>query len=150
MKISAIPPNLIHEVAPQCLEYLRRLEDMNFGRYRAEDLLELAAQPGEFALWIAFEDGGDNIIIKGVAVTQIVQYPRLLSLFVIAVSGDDMKRWIVPMVSTLRSYGESCGCTIWEAWGRSGWQALMKKKSPQNGVRQTAVLMEGPLNVQRI
>ena len=69
-------------------------------------------------LWVAVDNG-----IQGMAITQIVIYPRQRSLQVVLLAGHDaFGKWFEDMLKTIEVWAKCSGCVRVQENGRAGWE----------------------------
>ena len=99
------------------------------GGFAEEDILG-ALLSREMQLWLYVEGR-----IKGVVVTELVNYPRLRACLLVLCAGTDIQGWI-HHIETLERWASAQGCEVIEAYGRRGWARLLK------GWEQRTMLMK--------
>lgn len=94
---------------------------LDVGRMSMDDVKD-ALENKEMQLW-----GIHNGKLLAVMVTQIVNYPQLRALKVVAVYGTDMDEWLDVLIKTIEEYGGENGCHLLEFTGRKGWEKTLSK-----------------------
>jgi hypothetical protein len=67
--------------------------------------------------------------IKGVILTEFLQYTRHKTLHVITLSGNSFKDW-VHLYPTVEQFAKDGGAIAIEQWGRKGWEKVLPKLIP--------------------
>ena len=80
--------------------------------------------------------------IKGVLLTEFLQYTRHKTLHVITLSGNDFKSW-VHLYPTIEQFAKDGGAISIEQWGRPGWAKTLPNLIP--GFEQAYVVMRKKL-----
>jgi hypothetical protein len=76
----------------------------------------------EMQLWVIHEWRD----LKAVCVTSINVWPRAKVLTAIIVGGEEMDKWVEPLVDLLVRYGRAEGCKTVDAHGRRGWTKTLR------------------------
>lgn len=87
-----------------------------------EDLDDLMhdIETGNAVAWVATE----GLMIKGAAVTQVLEGSKAKQCFIRHCAGDGVRDWI-PYIEIIKMWAESIGCTSIEYIGRPGFARLM-------------------------
>jgi hypothetical protein len=96
------------------------------GTHTFEDVQELVAT-GKAQLWPAE---------RGVAVTEIIVYPRKRVLHIFLAAGEMDQ--LLDMIESAAQWGRTQGCTSLTMSGRMGWQRVLDKQ----GFKPVLVTME--------
>lgn len=102
------------------------------GKYEPVDVLQNALA-GRMRLWLAVEDDST----RALAITEIVQYPRISVCKLLACTGEQAKGW-VDLVAEIEAWAKEHGCSVLEAICRPGWERHLKPM----GYRKTHVVLE--------
>lgn len=86
------------------------------GCYLPSDLLALA-MAGRAAIWVCEIDG----VIEAAVATQVQQYPRRRIYEVLFGGGNQMRRWIKPLVAAIDEHARQLQCDHVACSGRRGW-----------------------------
>ena len=121
MQVSAVPAEYVKQVWPDVKEYLQGAEDYTHGRYEVEDILD-SITDYDHTLWIAFTEEG----IKGVVVTNFIDYPRKRMLCMSFCGGVQLENWKDPMLQLLQRWAKDNECDGIEATARLGWSKIFK------------------------
>ena len=105
MQVTLVPTEHLDSVWPMVEHFMVRAAEYTFGRYTAEDIRD-SISDYDHHLWMAFE--GDAI--KGVVVTNFVQYPRMRCLAMQFTAGEDLKDWKAPMLDILQKWAFDNHC----------------------------------------
>lgn len=127
MAVGLVPRARLGEMAPAFLRMLQPVAERTNGRYEATDWLVQASQD-HMQVWVAFSEGGDPFDPDVMLLTEIVVYPRLKALRIIACAGIKFfEHYDEIETALLRKFGPLHGCTRFEIVGRSGWQKVLKR-----------------------
>lgn len=96
------------------------------GTHTFEDVQEMVAT-GRAQLWPA---------PRGVAITEIVEYPRKRVLHIFLAAGEMDQ--LLDMIESAERWGRTQGCTSLTMSGRMGWQRVLDK----HGFKPLLVTME--------
>lgn len=121
MQVSLIPREHTDNVWPTVARYMEMAAEYTFGRYTADDIKDSILHY-DHHLWAAFNDAG----VKGVVVTNFVQYPRMRCLAMQFTAGEDLKEWKAPMLDLLQKWAFDNNCDKIESSGRPGWPRVFK------------------------
>jgi hypothetical protein len=77
-------------------------------------------------VWIFTEDDGT---VKGVGLTQFINYSQHRTLHIIACSGDGWAGW-ADQYYVVEKFAKDNGCRAVEQWGRPGWSKVLPKAIP--------------------
>ena len=122
MQISIVPREYVENVWPQIQEYMEGAAEYTYGRYNAEDIKQgVLTKPQQ--LWIAFNE--DNKIY-GAVVTEVIVYPRMVSLVMHFTGGIEVLKWKPDMLKMLQRFAKENGCNVIESYGRAGWSKIFK------------------------
>lgn len=90
----------------------------------------------EMQLWLAIDMAYE---IKGLAITEIRNYPRRKVCAVLILTGKDAREWFHHM-DGIAAWAKAEGCQSLEAWARKGWVRLYKGR-----MKMTHVMLEREL-----
>ncbi len=121
MQVTLVPQEHLDSVWPLVEHHMDRAAEYTFGRYTTEDIKD-SISDYEHHLWLAFEDD----TVKGVVVTNFVQYPRMRCLAMQFTAGDDLKDWKAPMLDILQKWAFDNHCDRIESSGRPGWPRVLR------------------------
>lgn len=121
MEVSLVPNTHVDNVWPSIERYADMAAEYTFGRYTTADIKDSILN-NNHNLWIAFE-GTD---IKGIVVTNFIQYPRMRCLAMQFTAGEDLKEWKDPMLALLQRWATDNNCDKIESSGRPGWPRMLK------------------------
>lgn len=96
--------------------------DGNGGRICSDELLKLIKE-NKAQLW-GLHDG----VLRAVMVTEIINYPQLKAIRIIAVGGRDMDMWLDTLIDTIGRWGAGQGAHVMEFVGRRGWEKKLTSK----------------------
>lgn len=118
--ISGVPADDIERVWPFVESLVSDGCKFSGGRFLPEDIKGylLAEKMG---LWVAH----DGQKAQGIAITEILEYPRLRACGCVLMAGDNAKDWLPAMKDELEAYAAAKGCAKCEIGGRKGWQRLL-------------------------
>jgi hypothetical protein len=142
---SQIRRDLLHIVVPAMVRWLTPVAERTYGRYTVADWIDQALR-GEVEVWAGYRDDEPFVAEDPdvVIVTQIVQYPRLRALRIVACGGRRFFA-LYPEIEDvlLRGFGPRTGCVRYEIVGRSGWQKVLQRFGPVNVDTVTDGALEG-------
>ena len=95
---------------------------LDAGRMTLDDIKE-ALDERKMQLW-GLHDG----ILRAVMVTEIINYPQMRVVRIIAVGGRDMDMWLDKLIETIEQWGAEQGAQAMEFVGRLGWQKVLSQK----------------------
>lgn len=121
MNVSLVPREHVEAVWPRLSHYMGMAAEYTFGRYTADDIKD-SVLAYDHDLWIAFTDEA----IKGVVVTNFVQYPRMRCLAMQFTAGEDLAEWKAPMLELLQKWARDNSCDRIESSGRPGWPRVFR------------------------
>jgi hypothetical protein len=116
IEVSAVPKEYAERVWPEIETFAGRAAKYSYGRYAAEDVLDLVLHH-DYALWIALD--GHEII--GFVTTTFANYPHAKYLKIAFLGGKRGKDWKDPILHLLRRWARDNECEGLEASGRPGW-----------------------------
>ena len=105
----------IEMLAPLVMQYAQRALDHARGELTVDQVLYGVAS-GKYQLWLVAKVDG----LLGQAVTELVQYPNVLVLRVVLLSGKEMPSWQTLLDEELSAFARREGATRMEAVGRRG------------------------------
>lgn len=82
------------------------------------DILEMVRKE-EAQLWIVYD--GNEEILHGAAVTQIINYPRGKVMNIFLLGGDNWKKWKNDISSAMEMFARNEKCDFMQSIGRRGW-----------------------------
>ena len=136
MEIFIVQKEQIEQVWPDIEKFVADALDYFPGRYTTEDIKQgLLTESRQ--LWIAVEDS----VIYGVVGTHIATYPRMQTLFMHFIGGNEGLGWKAPMLKVLQSFARDNGCGLLEAQGRTGWKKIFES----DGLKTYAVCFDIPV-----
>ena len=112
---SGIQAIYIESVWKQAAPLIERALNVNRGEYNLEDI-RAAIVARDMQLWVY----GEGSMIRAVAVTEIVRYPRRMVALVILCAGDSLAKWR-GRVGLMEAWARKQGCVEIKAIGRIGW-----------------------------
>lgn len=121
MQVTLVPHEHVEAVWPLVERYMGMAAEYTFGRYTADDIKDSILNY-EHHLWLAFT--GEEV--KGVVVTNFVQYPRMRCLVMQFTAGEDLKDWKAPMLELLQKWAFDNHCDKIESSGRPGWPRVLR------------------------
>ena len=121
MQVTLVPTEHVENVWPLVERFMDMAAEYTFGRYTADDIKDSILQY-EHNLWMAFDD----LAVKGIVVTNFIQYPRMRCLAMQFTAGEDLKDWKAPMLDLLQKWAYDNGCDRIESSGRPGWPRVFK------------------------
>ena len=125
MKTTLLTPDLVTENWHLIKEPLRDSLEHGVGESTLTDYLKRVLN-WQAQVWL-FTDGDDQI--KGVGLTQFIQYSQHKTLHIVACSGIDWADW-ADQYYVVEEFAKKNGCKAVEQWGRPGWSRLLPKAIP--------------------
>ena len=119
-KIFYIHADKATKVWPQIYPLLDKCHRYSNGEIETQDFLDMIVE-GNMHLYIATVD---EVIIAAM-LAEFVMYPRKKIMRIVAIGGEGMDKWM-KFFPDLEATALSVGCTGLEAWGRKGWERILK------------------------
>jgi hypothetical protein len=91
------------------------------GEFDLDDVYRLVTE-GKMQLLVVVED----LQILAAAVTEVVYYPKKISLRVVLAAGVEAKKWCLPLLEMARQGARAIGASSVETFGRKGWAKLFQ------------------------
>lgn len=88
-------------------------------------------------IWLALDDKKHHAAL---ALTEIVDYPRIRVCKLLACTGEDASKWI-DLLSGIETWAKSNGCGVIQPICRPGWERLLKP----HGYTKTHIQLEKTL-----
>jgi hypothetical protein len=107
---------LWHEVLP----FLERALAYSDGKFKADDVKKMLIER-DMQLWLIYNNTG----LKGICITQIIEYPQSKRLGIPFIAGTDFKEWKSGWY-VIREWALEHGCDSVETQGRDGWERELK------------------------
>jgi hypothetical protein len=124
MKISLVPPQGLPAIWDEVKPHLEKAAPTSGGRYDVADIV-YDIQNGVQHLWIAFDDEDDDKVLA-ITTTRFLSYPRMTVLQGQFVGGEDLDKWMEPMLLRLEEFATEHKCEKFEFMGRPGWWPRFK------------------------
>lgn len=125
--VEGIPSTHAERIWPLVSPLFQRVVSEFDPGYSTDDLLEkVKAQKGQ--LWVCATD-----TLHAAAITEINAYPEYKVLHAPYVAGDDMDRWLVPLLDVFEAYARHHGCAYVTGCGRRGWVKALKPYGWEEG-----------------
>ena len=102
--------------------WLEEVTKYGHGEMNTEDMLEWL-ELGKYQCWIV-ADVKDWV---AVALTEVVEYPRMCTLKVIALGGKGLKNWRVQLNAKLQEFAKDQGCTRIDSAARPGFARMLRR-----------------------
>jgi hypothetical protein len=103
-------------------ESLESAFKLDGGRISIDDVKRLIDNK-QMQLW-GLHDG----ILRAAMVTEIINYPQMRVVRIVAVGGKDMDLWLDELINTIDAWGRENGAQAMEFVGRAGWEKVLSKK----------------------
>jgi len=116
-KVSLVPADAVTKVWDKIEELVDKVIPYTYGRMIAADVLHNLII-NHYHLWIIEKED----IIKAIAITEFMKYPRKTVLLINFISGDKLSEWIEELDRVLVKFSKETGCDFLEACGRAGWE----------------------------
>lgn len=117
--ITAVAPQLVNPIIPHVRGFLEKIIERTEGEISL-DGLHHRCRTGAFRLWIVSEDA-EHSILRGVIVTEIINYDAFKALRVVGLAGDHFEDWIEKADKLLVDIAQWYDCKRIEEVGRRGW-----------------------------
>jgi len=125
MKTTLLVPDQITEHWHLIKDLLRSSLDHGVGESTLTDYLKRALS-WQAQIWVFTEDDG---AIKGVGLTQFLDYSTHRTLHVVAVAGVEWAKW-ADQFYVVEKFAKENNCKAVEQWGRPGWSKVLPKVIP--------------------
>lgn len=99
-----------------------RIALRNGGSLEGVEVIRAALLDQVMQLWIVWEFGN----MQAIVVTQIEEYEQGDTLKVVALEGENLSEWMVPLERVLRVFAAAKGCKYLALEGRRGWVKALK------------------------
>ena len=119
-------------------EYLNKVLDHSQGESTLTDYLRKILN-NYAQCWAVLDE---NNQIKGVGLTEFLQYAQHTTLHIIAFSGNNFEEQS-KVFPTVEEFAKANGCKAIEQWGRPGWAKVLPQYVP--GFKQAYVVMRKDL-----
>lgn len=123
MKLVFVTTNNLEEYWLKTRRMIIASTKRSFGKYEGIDILK-ELMNGRMNLWVA-EDSEDGVV-RGLAITEIVQYPRMKVCKVLCCTGSKMMDWVHYLLE-IEFWAKKNGCRSIEPVCRLGWTKTLKK-----------------------
>lgn len=124
--VTSIPPSLVNRYWGSVRPYIDSALEHSRGEIDSPTLFEWLIR-GEAQLWAVLKREDERL--RGVAVTQIIEYPLLKAVRIISLGGEGMSQWAGPLDRVLGEYAKTVGASRVEAHGRRGFVRRLSKLS---------------------
>jgi len=102
---------------------VQRALDHSVGEFDKYDILKFILAD-EMRLWVAT----DGPTLKGIAVTQIIHFPRYRTCQVVLMAGKDaFTSWFREMMQAIEHWAKAMGASRIQECGRPGWERMEKR-----------------------
>lgn len=118
-QLIGVPWNEIDRWQPRVIGHLRRIAKGSNGRFLASDLVT-ALKERDMQLWVAF--AGDAIM--AVALTEIIEFPRVKCLSIMGCCGRDWRQW-AHLRRYIELWGRKMGCEQFRIVAPLKWRHLI-------------------------
>jgi hypothetical protein len=118
--LDPVPARLVSNIWPVAAPLIERALKHGGGRYAAEDYRRgIAAR--DMQLWLVRE--GDCIV--GLAITELLDYPRRRCCRYLLLAGEGFDRW-QHLQGEIEDWARANGCATMEMCGRRGWERKLR------------------------
>ena len=121
--ITAVPTDMVFDIWRDVSHFLHPAVERSHGRWIMQTLL-IALKEGKQQLWLVYEEDQP---VKGVATTEIQNYPNRTMLSVQYLGGKDLDTWGFSMLKILEDFARATNCSGIEATARKGFWKWMKE-----------------------
>ena len=115
-----IPSDKAESIWPKIYPLLDKCHRYSNGELETQDFLNMIVEE-DMHLYVSIVD---EVVIAAM-LTEFVMYPRKKVMRIVAVGGRGMDKWM-KFFPALEASALSVGCTGLEAWGRKGWERILK------------------------
>ncbi len=123
---------------PQVKPLIARVLDLDrAGRYQPIDVLQYLLS-GRTRLWVSWNP--DEKEVEGIAVTEIVEFPRAKECRIWLVAGRNMRAWAYEGRDMVEAFARAQGCTVMTGAFRRGWLRIGGEGWREAGVALEKVL----------
>lgn len=133
MRLVAPAPDELADLWPIIRDRIASCCKRSGGKYEPVDVLQNLINR-RMDLWLAVDDAN---AVQALAITEIVDYPRVKVCKLLAGTGDDAERWY-RLIDGIENWARSQGCGVFEPICRPGWE----KRFAALGYRKTHVVLE--------
>lgn len=131
MNILGIPSVDIEDAWPVAVPFLQpAMLRTPFGKLYDLPSVKAAVKEKSMQLWFIEED----LKVRGVAVTQIISYPKAKVLDILLLGGYDYKDWGRLGAELSKQYAAENGCQFVRGYGRLGWARMLKHLNIQPSI----------------
>ena len=136
IEVSLVPTEYVNTCWGKIESFVNDAVEATEGRNTAEDLYQMASN-ADNTLWIAYDESE----FKGFVLTSINTYPYRKILAMNFCGGKEFNSWKTPIIDTLKRFAKDVGCDSIEAYGRKGWEKILKEE----GYKSKFVTFELPI-----
>ena len=136
IEVSIVPAEYVNTCWEKIELFVNDAVEATEGRNTVEDLYQMANN-AENTLWIAYDESE----FKGFVLTSINTYPHRKILAMNFCGGKEFSSWKTPIIDTLKRFAKELGCDSIEAYGRKGWEKILKEE----GYKSKIVNFELPI-----
>lgn len=122
MRLIPVTPENLKLAWKDVGKYVEQGLEYTDGKYAVNDVRALLGE-GLLILWVVYNEEKEKAI--GCLLTEVLQYPRVKSLSIFLLGGDDFPQ-IVEVLEDLKNYARSIECKTIEFYGRAGWEKVLK------------------------
>lgn len=125
MKITAVPPDEVHNIWPNVAEHLRKAI-LRFPVASIGDIF-YDCSTGKSLLWAIYEVTENGPEFHGAFTTSMRSTSVRKSIGVDFMGGHRMGEWLDDAMKAVEGYARQNNCTHIEGYGRKGWAKQMAK-----------------------
>jgi len=125
MQTTLLVPDQITEQWHLYKDLLKEAVDHGVGESTLTDYLKRLLN-WQAQLWVVHDPEGN---LKGVGMTQFINYSTHKTLHLVAIAGVDWPAW-ADQFYVIEEFARTNKCTAVEQWGRPGWSKILPKVIP--------------------
>lgn len=125
LSFTPVPPELLNKIWDRVKDLLILPIEVSNNKFDI-DSIKMEILGNLKVLWILFE-GDDNLLAA--ITTSIEQYKNVKMMRISFAGGENVIENVDLILDKLREFAKSCGCDGIEAFGRKGWEKILKNKN---------------------
>jgi hypothetical protein len=125
MQTTLLTPQQTVDLWPQVSAMLKQALDHGVGETNILDYLKKVLN-NNAQVWLTATDTGE---VRGVGLTQFLQYANHKTLHLVAFTGEGWTEWS-EQFNTVEEFAKKHGAVACESWGRAGWSKVLPKVIP--------------------
>lgn len=122
IRLYGVLSHAVDDIWQEALPLIEKALHYSDGKYTTDHILKFL-KSRDMQLWVVFNNAG----MKGIIVTQIVNYPTEKRLCIVLLAGISFKSWMHSCWYLIKEWAKNEGCVSCEIFGRPGWEKVIKK-----------------------